>query len=99
MLPSKKGEGFFFYYYWFICCWLTISGHDAQGHEGIASHQLVVVCDELTKRIQSPKAQQGNLILISWQQRESVNRKIKYDANAGLNVIKYNTKREIVGDK
>lgn len=49
----------------FVCRLLTISGHDAQGHEGIASNELVVVCDEYTERIQSPKAQQGNLVLVS----------------------------------
>lgn len=48
-----------------MCRLLTISGHDAQGHEGVASNQLVVVCDEYTERIQSPKAQQGNLVLVS----------------------------------
>lgn len=78
----------------FVCCLLTISGHDAQGHEGIASNQLVVVCDEYAQRIQSPKAQQRNLVLISWQQRESANWKIKYGSNAKvvyderLNVMK-----------
>lgn len=46
-------------------CLLTISRHDAQGHEGIASNQLVVVRDEYTERIQSPKAQQRNLVLVS----------------------------------
>lgn len=49
----------------FECHLLTISGHDAQGHEGIASNQLVVVCNEYTERIQSPKAQKSNLVLIS----------------------------------
>lgn len=48
-----------------MCRLLTISGHDPQGHEGVASNQLVVVCDEYTERIQSPKAQQGNLVLVS----------------------------------
>lgn len=49
----------------FLCLSLTIGGHDAQGHEGVASNQLVVVCDEDAERVQSPEAQQGNLVLVS----------------------------------
>lgn len=55
----------FFFFAAIVSSLLTISGHDAQGHEGIASNQLVVVCDEYTQRIQSPKAEQGDLVLVS----------------------------------
>lgn len=48
-----------------ICLLHTVGGHDAQGHEGVASHQLIVVIDELTQRLQGPKSQQGDLVLFS----------------------------------
>lgn len=53
----------------------TTGGHDAQSHEGVASDQFVVVVDEPAERLQRSKSQQRNLILISWQQRETMNNK------------------------
>lgn len=43
----------------------TAVGHDAQGHDGIASDQFVDVSDELTERLQCPQSQQTNRVLVS----------------------------------